>query len=330
MSLFTRERTVAMSAVRSASLVCRNVQATIAPETLEKKDRSPVTIADYASQAIVCHAIREAFPDDPIIAEEDAAELRQGENSVFVDRIVEELGHQDYSVTGEEVCGWIDEGHATKYSDRFWTLDPIDGTKGFLRGGQYAVALALIVNGQVELAVLGCPNLPFQHGSDAVVGTIMVAARGAGTMITAIDQPEASAAVMVSTTIEPDQFRLCESVESGHSSHGTSARFAERLGITAEPVRMDSQAKYAAVARGDADIYLRLPTRQGYVERIWDHAAGVLAVLEGGGTVTDLDGKPIDFTHGAGLERNRGIVATNGRAHEKVLETLSAVQSEAS
>ena len=72
--------------------------------------------------------------------------------------------------------------------------------------------------------------------------------------------------------------RFCESVESGHSSHGHSAQIAARLGISLDPVRLDSQAKYAVVGRGEADIYLRLPTRPGYVERIWDHAAGAIFV----------------------------------------------------
>lgn len=63
---------------------------------------------------------------------------------------------------------------------------------------------------------------------------------------------------------------FCESVEAGHSSHGTNARIAELLGITAEPVRMDSQAKYVSISRGDGDVYLRLPVGDGsYQEKIW-------------------------------------------------------------
>ena len=63
----------------------------------------------------------------------------------------------------------------------FWTLDPIDGTKGFLRGEQYAVCLALVVDSRVELGVLGCPNLPVSAASpDGPRGCIFVAARGEG------------------------------------------------------------------------------------------------------------------------------------------------------
>jgi 3'(2'), 5'-bisphosphate nucleotidase len=118
--------------------------------------------------------------------------------------------------------------------------------------------------------------------------------------------------------------RFCESVESGHSNQGDSANIATILGITAEPYRIDSQCKYAAVSRGDASIYLRLPTRADYQEKIWDHGAGSIVVEEAGGTVTDVTGTPLDFSLGRTLATNRGIIATNGRFHDEV---VSAVQS---
>lgn len=62
---------------------------------------------------------------------------------------------------------------------------------------------------------------------------------------------------------------FCESVESGHSSQDDSAKIAQELGITKEPVRMDSQAKYCSISRGDGDIYMRLPTNASYEEKIW-------------------------------------------------------------
>ena len=62
---------------------------------------------------------------------------------------------------------------------------------------------------------------------------------------------------------------FCESVEAGHSDHGTNARIAQLLGITRDSVRMDSQAKYCSIARGDGDIYLRLPVSATYEEKVW-------------------------------------------------------------
>jgi 3'(2'), 5'-bisphosphate nucleotidase len=131
--------------------------------------------------------------------------------------------------------------------------------------------------------------------------------------------------IRVSTTEQPAAARFCESVESGHSSHGASEQIAQRLGITAAPIRLDSQAKYAVVARGEADIYLRLPTKADYFEQIWDHAGGVLVVQEAGGRVTDVAGKPLEFIHGRTLKNNRGVVVSNSRLHDAVLEAVAAV-----
>ncbi|HZW34415.1 MAG TPA: 3'(2'),5'-bisphosphate nucleotidase, partial [Isosphaeraceae bacterium] len=241
-------------------------------------------------------------------------------------------------LTAAEVCRWIDRGGTSQYHRRFWTLDPIDGTKGFLRGEQYAVALALIVDGQVEVAALACPSLvvsgKWQVASEAedrspphpAPGAVFFAARGQGAFAVAddgtTDQPPAPIPVRVSDRDDPATVRFCESVESGHSAHGDAAAVAARLGITAAPLRLDSQAKYAVVARGEADIYLRMPTRADYREKIWDHAAGALIVAEAGGTVTDIHGRPLEFHHGRELTANRGVIVTNGRLHRRVLEAV--------
>ena len=108
-----------------------------------------------------------------------------------------------------------------------------------------------------------------------------------------------------------------------------SAAIARRLGIEREPFRIDSQCKYAAVARGDASIYLRMPTRKDYREKIWDHAAGKIVVEAAGGTVTDVNGRTLDFRHGRTLEENRGIVATAGPIHDAVLEAVRQVRGAA-
>ena len=83
------------------------------------------------------------------------------------------------------------------------------------------------------------------------------------------------------------------------------------IGITKEPVRIDSQCKYAVVARGDASIYLRLPTRPGY-QKNWDHSAGVMVIEEAGGRVSDIFGK-VDFSIGRTLANNKGVVVTSGK-----------------
>ena len=94
------------------------------------------------------------------------------------------------------------------------------------------------------------------------------------------------------------------------------------LGVEAEPVRMDSQAKYAVLAAGHGELYLRLlsPSRLDYREKIWDQAAGSIVIEEAGGKVTDLDGKPLDFTQGRTLAKNRGICGSNGVLHQAATE----------
>ncbi len=335
----THELKTAIAAVRLASTVTQAVQQhLVTADTLEKKDRSPVTVADYASQAVICKALADAFPDDPIVGEEDAKELREPGNAGLLDSVVSHATKALGSATKHDVLDWIDHGGAVPdgHTQRYWTLDPIDGTKGFLRAEQYAIALALIEDGRVVLGVLGCPNLHADHGgrsgesgaagSLGESGVLMAALLGRGAVSlplnTATDE---GSPVRVSAVDDTSKARFCESVESGHSNQSDSARVADALGITAEPVRMDSQAKYAAVARGEASIYLRLPTSSEYREKIWDHAGGSIVVQEAGGTVTDAFGKPLDFTHGRKLEHNRGVIATNGLIHDQVVKAVGEV-----
>ena len=318
---YALELSVAVAAVRHAAEVCRNVQRSI-PAAMEKQDKSPVTIADFASQAVICRALGEAFPNDPIIGEEDSAELRLPENKPSLDRVQSELNRIRIDSSPEQICGWIDRGGATSFGPRFWTLDPIDGTKGFLRGEQYAVSLALIIDGQIVVAILGCPNLPLEPGGESDAGTLFFAVRGQGASVQSCFGESAVAPVRVTSTSKWSDVRLCESVESGHSAHDRSALISAALGIVKQPVRLDSQAKYAVVARGEGDVYLRLPTTKDYREKIWDHAGGVLVVEEAGGRVTDIDGKPLEFTHGRELSANRGVVVTNGHLHDDVLGAI--------
>jgi 3'(2'), 5'-bisphosphate nucleotidase len=155
---------------------------------------------------------------------------------------------------------------------------------------------------------------------------IFAAVRGRGAAILPLVDPGAAPTpIRVSDTADAAAARFCESYESGHSSHDDAAKVAELLSIAEEPVRLDSQAKYGIVGRGEAEIYLRLPTRPGYVEKIWDHAGGALVVQEAGGRVTDVEGRPLEFNRGRQLEANRGVIVTNGRLHDAVLDALREV-----
>ena len=320
------ELQTALATVREAGALCRRVQAELDPGALTKADRSPVTVADFGSQALICRQLGEVFPADPVIAEEDSAELRQGAGARLLDRVVQNVQQSRPEADGDLVCQWIDRGNHAEFCPRFWTLDPIDGTKGFLRGGQYAVALALIVEGVIEVAALGCPNLGPAVGEPSGEGLVYLATRNEGTWqlplmpLTGTAEPFQ---VKVNDQTDPALIRFCESVEAAHSSHDDAARLAARLRLTTEPVRLDSQTKYAVVARGEAEAYLRLPRTASYQEKIWDHAAGSLVVTAAGGRVTDIHGRDLDFTHGPHLDTNQGVIVTNGKIHDEILAAIA-------
>lgn len=326
MKRYEKERRSAIGAVSAACRVCQEVRrGFVSSDTLEKKDKSPVTIADFSAQAVVSLALLQSSPEVPVAAEEglkDTPELIREKITAQVKALFPE--HADRNILSAiDRCEY---GGGSK--GRFWTLDPVDGTKGFIRGEQYAIALALIEEGEVVVGVLGCPNLPL--GLDrpsGPKGCLFIAVKEQGAWMRRIDDGDEQK-VRVRPLAEPAYASFCESMESEHTSHDQSARIAELLGVSAPALRVDSQCKYGVVARGDACIYLRLPTRPGYEEKIWDHAAGMLVVKEAGGEVTDIFGKPLDFSVGLTLARNLGVVATNGALHAQVLAAIQAARTE--
>lgn len=321
---YDTEKSVAFEAVHAAADLCESVRESMG-DVLEKEDRTPVTVADFGSQALVCRTLLSAFPEDPVIAEEDSSTLRNPDNAHIRDRVVEHVRSHVENAQPDGVYTWIDHGTAREYSDRFWTLDPIDGTKGYVRGDQYAIALALIEDGIPQVAALCCPHLPSDLDAENPTsrGQVFLAERDEGTLQCPLYGKEDPTPVYTSDVTDTRQSRFTESFVSSHSSHDLAAEVGESLGITADPIRIDSQAKYAIVASGQAEIYLRLP-RPGtnYTERIWDHAAGALVVEAAGGTVTDVYGRPLDFRHGPYLKNNVGIVATCGTIHDEVMDAL--------
>jgi 3'(2'), 5'-bisphosphate nucleotidase len=118
--------------------------------------------------------------------------------------------------------------------------------------------------------------------------------------------------------------RLLRSFAEAHIDVDRTRRIVQAAGIERPAVLMDSQAKHVTIASGRADLLVRIPARGDYRERIWDHAAGALAIEEAGGHVTDLDGRPLDFHTGRRFERNRGIVAANRHLHPLILDVIRA------
>ncbi|KAG6010919.1 hypothetical protein E4U21_002589 [Claviceps maximensis] len=354
-SPYARELQVAQLAVQRATMLTRRVFREEAKGTLDKNDKSPVTIGDFGAQALIIAALRHNFPADAIVAEEEAAPLRADAHlRDTVWRLVAETRLHDDSAEHDVLGGpvrdaaamldLLDAGNSSGGPrGRVWTIDPIDGTKGFLRGGQYAVCLALIVDGQVRVGVLGCPNLPVDDAARLTshVGSTPDADNdndSTGVLFSAVDRHGAHSRPLTTGSLSPQAKPLamrpvdhlagatfCESVEAAHSAHDDQAAIARKLGITAPSVRMDSQAKYGSIARGAGDIYLRLPVKATYQEKIWDHAAGDLIVRESGGHVTDIHGKGLDFGVGRTLANNKGVVAAPSAVHADVLKVVQEV-----
>lgn len=329
--MMTREPTslrTAINIVADACRVARAVQHSLDKvRNITKDDRSPVTVADFAVQAIVQLGL--AMRDDHplIVGEERAKALRDPAQSAVLDAVVEAVHAWREHLTVDEVLTAIDACDHDGSADAYWTLDPIDGTKGFLRGQQYAIALARIEDGHVTMGVMGCPNLSIDQSASVESadshGTIYVATAGGGAWELPANKPEMQPERISIAQLSPTRgIRACESVEAEHSKQSDTARILEELGGAGEPVRLDSQCKYAVVARGQADAYLRLPTRKDYVEKIWDHAAGMLIAAEAGAVVSDVSGAELDFTHGRTLQANRGIICALPDIHPRIIDAI--------
>lgn len=314
----------ALLSVLSASRLSRSLRSTL-PDVLSKSDHSPVTVADYAIQALIVSRLHKLFPLDHFIAEETSTSLRA--SSTLLDAV-----SQAADLPSEEVLSIIDLcAHPGGDGTRTWILDPIDGTRGFISGRQYCIALGLVEHGIAQLGVLGCPQLPSPDGE---TGVLFHAERGAGTfqvgeksLVGMNEGDTPGVKCSVSDVQEMERVRFSESVERGHSDHELSGRVAQILGVTMPPVRMDSMAKYGCMARGEFSVFLRFP-REGYVENVWDSAPAAIVVEEAGGKVTDGKGNELNFGNGRCLDNEDGIIATNGVLHDKVVQAVQKAYSE--
>jgi 3'(2'), 5'-bisphosphate nucleotidase len=358
---FTQEVQKALQAIRKACAVSRLVQGQIQTGpgddnggmTQTKLDKSPVTIADYAAQAIILQELKRHFPQDVFLAEESSAGLQEDAKmgDTMVSKIQELTGIGSKNTLFDAIdIGQSYHEHQQKQQDpskappaRLWCLDPIDGTKGFLRKGQYCVALALLENGTPTIGILACPNLSTKletldrNGNVDEWGCIFVACKGKGCYEIGMDDALSHFQRLgyredAMLYEDPTKARFCVAVEQafndpdgitiamGNVLHGGLDETGEILHCA----RMDSQVKYGVIARGDAEFYVRLP--KDHRDNIWDVAAGVLCLEEVGGTVTDTDGKQLDFTFGAKLPTVGILGARTEKLHNSLLQAYAAAK----
>ena len=323
--ILEKDLTIICQAVTTAATLCQAVRLEMNHskannESMTKSDQSPVTIADYGSQAIICKMLQEQYPNDPVVAEEDAFTLSSPEMKGQIEQVTRHVSNvlpEESSIDQKDIIRWIDHGNGQTSNKRFWTLDPIDGTKGFVRGDQYAICLALIENGIVQLGVIACPSLQI----DNCVGSLFVAQKDQGAFRKPIMNKELLLH-MERTYVNHKSDSFVQSYEVSHGNHSTQEAVAEALNIR-NGTNMDSQAKYCMVANGLAAMYIRL---SNYKENIWDHAAGALLVEEAGGIVTDRDGKGLIYTSSK-MNENNGVVVSNGVLHDKIISTLKTMDN---
>ncbi|XP_047147900.1 PAP-specific phosphatase HAL2-like [Vigna umbellata] len=238
-------------------------------------------------------------------------------------------------------------------SGRFWALSPLDGKMGSACGDQYAVGLSLIEDGEVVLGVLGCPNYPmrkdwfsyhlsYQRMISMLTpptsetwnkGCIIYAERGGRKAwiqpLLHVNKkyvwPNHAKQVSVSSVDNLALATFCQPIEKANSSHTFTEGLAQSVGLSNQPLRVYNMMKYAAIACGHAEVFMKF-ARAGYKEKIWDHAAGAIIIQEAGGMVTDAKGNPLDFSEGLNLESlDRGIVACAGTTlHEKIIDAVDA------
>jgi 3'(2'), 5'-bisphosphate nucleotidase len=218
-----------------------------------KRDASPVTEADRAAELIILAALARAAPGVPVIAEEEVA-----------------------------------AGRIPEHGDTYFLVDPLDGTKEFVRGGDdYTVNIGLIEHRAPKLGVVFAPATGLLHGGFVGGGAWLDEGQGRREIRT-----------------RPRAEQLTAVASKSHLNQATVDYLQQAVGSCGY-VSVGSSLKFCIVAEGKADIYPRAsPTSE------WDTAAGHAVLLAAGGLVDAPDGTPLAYGKRAFI--NRGFVATSG------------------
>lgn len=313
---------------------------------LLKDDLSPVTVADFAIQALLARTLTDGFPSDRCVGEESAGELRR--NPALSSRVLAIL---DQAVgddpprfpSVDDLCAVIDScttastSGADSPSGRVWVVDPIDGTKTFIRREQYAINIALLDRGRQLLGVVACPLLSMDATSPVVdssvdptgVGSILYAVCGHGAYVRPLPGAPhevearrlARHADNVSSPADLRSVTCWAQLDSGVSE--VHQAVAEKLGVPFPGCDLLGWVpRWAVAALGLANVTLWVYKKRDRRAKIWDHAGAMLLFEEVGGHITDVHGKEIDLSAGRELEANFGFVAAPRSLHPLVLRTV--------
>lgn len=351
MSEYAYERHIAELAVLRASILTKQVQSGVSE--IPKEDNSPVTIADFAAQALIIKALHHVFPNDMFLGEENSAALRSDEKlrDKVYDLILAAEDVINLRDSGkplpkpesvEEMLDLIDlGGHKTRCkAGRFWTIDPVDGTAAFLKGQQYAVSLALIEDGREVVGIIGCPNISAEMTrvteneiDKTGLGIMLTAVRGQGSAIRTMTPTGLGDSSPLETLrpLSSKQLHIVDCATAVTCRHDVIAKLADKFETTFPNTEIwSSHIRYAALIVGGGDVHFLIPAGPATKMPIWDHAGSQLIFTELGGKVTDLDGNEIDFCAGRDLNRNRGLIVARGGIHGRILATMKTILVEES
>ncbi|KAM7525131.1 hypothetical protein LguiA_015033 [Lonicera macranthoides] len=362
---YSKELEIAVRTVHMACLVCEKVQESLGSRVNDqaqcKDDYCPVRIAACSVQATVSRVLSEAFgiQNIPIVSQEDNKTLSKANLEAVVKTVnmsLAEAPRFGFPVTKNlettEVLEAITKTSSLPLNGRFWVLNPFDSASEFIHGGQYAITLALIEEGEVVVGVLACPNytlkkemLSYQNNYRTIIfkltsqkvfesldkGCVIYTSRGSGNVWTqpliggekTLVWPNFAMKVRAFVVDNLELATFCEPVEKVNASHSFTAGLAHSMGLRNQPLLVHNTLKYMAIARGEADVFMKFE-RAGHKEKIRDHAAGSIIIQEAGGVVTDARGRPLDFSKGVYLERiDRGIVACAGaKLHANIITAI--------
>ncbi|PON49339.1 Inositol monophosphatase [Parasponia andersonii] len=349
---YYKELEAAVGVVERACRLCLDVKSSLfssGGRIIEKNDQTPVTVADFGVQALVSLELGNLFPSIPLVAEEDSAFIRSNNLAdLVVNAVTGNSSLTDTSCTEADVLHAIDRGGKDAFTfgskpATYWLLDPIDGTRGFLKGSEalYVVGLALVVDGEIVLGVMGCPN--WQNDLSNKSGTIMVAHVGCGTWTNHLpvvldgtaNVPSSWTKCFVDQCCVVHEARFCIQDSQSWDSLPLSPLFsattnADSIGdneFLLLPTCCGSLCKYLMVASGRASVFI-LRRKVQTIIKTWDHAVGIICVHEAGGKVSDWKGNQIDLAADEVGRRfiypSGGVLVTNANLHNQILELISS------
>jgi len=272
-----------------------------------KQDQSPVTLADFASQIYIISKLKNNFPEDSIIAEESFSSEVNLSSKKIIYSCYDEL-NLSLKPNFKDILNYRGPASETR-----WSIDPIDGTKGYQESLSYAIGIGLISKNEKIFSIIGVPN----YSNNQIA--IFYANKGRGARASYGNREFNPIKISEKENIK--QYTLCHSL---HYDEPWVMELSKIMGIKTYK-QLDSMAKFCMIADGSADLYIK-PMNETR-SFIWDFLPGHLLVTEAGGIVTDLMGKIPEYVNDKCLISAPGLVVSNGKSHDQIIEIIKNNQN---